>query len=218
MNNNNNLIGAQEVHKLILDWSSPNDNTRRPAEQTIEQFLKPSNNQINNFMLTLCQLLSNPQQTSRDVRIRIAILIRKRIAMKVDSTTNKPIFNSLQTNTRQKILQTLIKQLSSDPDKDIRNQIADCLTELSTRTFSDLSNEYQNVQFIKHIFELYNLSDVQSTNNDDLNVTNRINALQMFGNLCKWCNNDPIVKQNQKSIAQIYRVAFKQDKNRKVQL
>ena len=221
----NNKLGPSEAHKLITDWSSPNNDIRRPAEQAIEQFLLVSNKQIDNFLLTLCKLLQHPQQTSHDVRFRICILIRKRVAMKLDSQYQKPIFCQLKISTRQEILKILLKQLSSDPDRDIRNQIADCITEISTRTFTDLSNEYKNVQFIKTIFELYNLSDTQQQNgqnnghqNDvnDLNVANRINALQIFGNLCGYCHDDIIIKQNQKSIAQIYKVAFKQDSNRKV--
>ena len=212
-------ITPQQVGQLITDWSSPNEQTRRPAEQAIEQFLLLSNGQLDVFAKNLCQLLSHPDKTSSDVRSRIAILIRKRIAMKLDDH-KKSLFLSLQPDTRQNVLRVLLRQLCSDPDKQTRNQIADCLTELSTRTFSDLAKEYQSVQFLKCIFELYNLSDVAPNGSDDaavtLNVANRINALQILGHLCQWCSDDAVLKQRQQSILQLYQIAFKQDKNRKV--
>ena len=216
----NNQLTPSDANELIQNWASSNENERRPAEQAIEQLLLVSNAQIDNFVMALCQLLSHPNKTNKDVRIRICILLRKRLAMKCDDGNKLPIFCQLHPNTRQQALRVLIKQLSTDPDQEIRNQIADCLTELSTRTFTELSKEYQSVKFIKSIFELYNLSDTNVSGNesfdDALNVTNRINALQIFGHLCQYCSSDSIIQQNQKSIAQIYKVAFKQDSNRKV--
>lgn len=224
---NGNDINPQAVGQLITNWSSPNEQTRRPAEQTIEQYLLVSNGKLDHFMQNLCELLSHPEQTSPDVRTRIAILIRKRIAMKMDKN-KKPIFMSLQSNTRTNVLRILLRQLCHDPDKQTRNQIADCLTELSTRTFSDLSAEFQSVQFLQNIYNLYNQSDGPNASSTDktnghsdeksvnLNVVNRINALQILGHLCQWCSDDDIVQQHQQSISQLYRVAFKQDKSRKV--
>merc|ERR1719242_761771 len=129
---NGNDIDPQQVGQLITNWSSPDEQIRRPAEQAIEQYLLPSNGKLDLFIKSLCQLLSNPDQTTPDVRTRIAILIRKRIAMKMDKN-KKSLFLSLHSNTRQNVLRILLSQVCRDPDKLTRNQIADCLTELSTR-------------------------------------------------------------------------------------
>eukprot|EP01083_Nonionella_stella_P254351 874120_1 len=96
----NNQVSVQEVHKLITDWASSNEHIRRPAEERIEKLLIISNGQIDNFIIVLCELLSHPEQTSSDIRIRIAILIRKRIAAKLDNKYKKPIFCQLNLNTR----------------------------------------------------------------------------------------------------------------------
>jgi len=216
-------VPLQVYYKLIVDWSSADDQTRRAAEEQIEKLLDLTHGQIDVFVQALCELLCHPQRTAAEHRQRIAILLRTRILTPSPLKTDEPYFCRLHPSTQTKLLEVLLAQIGSDPDVNTRNCITDCVCQLTAHTLgiASLRALYETSNFMQCIVALYQKSAAAASGNDNsgtLSVTNCINALQIFGYLCLNCADADLVIQHKSLILKELEHSFKQHSNVKVRI